>query len=108
MINQMLIAVGPPGFIALVIVLQLSAAGGTPIETARVFTAPHSWLPITHSVDGLRSLVLVAHLIRRVLYRIAALCYRATGLVAVVIVVSIKPIAPRRNVRTTTRVRRKA
>src|SRR5699024_7433707 len=62
MINQMLIAaLGPPGrFIALVmIVLHLSAAGGTyPIETAPAFLQRlHSWLLITHSVDGLRSLI---------------------------------------------------
>src|SRR5699024_9753698 len=61
-LHQMLIAaLGPPGrFIALVmIVLQLSAAGGTsPIETAPEFLQRlHSWLPIPHSVDGLRSLI---------------------------------------------------
>src|SRR5699024_2059163 len=41
------------------IVLQLSAAGGTyPTETAPEFLQRlHSWLPITHSVDGLRSLI---------------------------------------------------
>lgn len=62
MLNQMLIAAfGPPGrFFALVlIVLQLSAAGGTyPIETAPAFLQSlHSWLPMTHSVDGLRTLI---------------------------------------------------
>src|SRR5699024_4495088 len=62
LINQMLIAAfGPPGrFLALVlIVLQLSAAGGTyPIETAPAFLQRlHTWLPLTHSVDGLRSLI---------------------------------------------------
>lgn len=62
LINQMLIAAfGPPGrFLALVlIVLQLSAAGGTyPIETAPAFLQRlHGWLPLTHSVDGMRSLI---------------------------------------------------
>lgn len=62
LINQMLIAAfGPPGrFFALVlVVLQLSAAGGTyPIETAPEFLQRiHTWLPLTHSVDGLRSLI---------------------------------------------------
>lgn len=62
LVNQMLIAAfGPPGrFFALVlVVLQLSAAGGTyPIETAPEFLQRlHAWLPLTHSVDGLRSLI---------------------------------------------------
>lgn len=62
LINQMLIAAfGPPGrFFALVlVVLQLSAAGGTyPIETApELLQRIHTWLPLTHSVDGLRSLI---------------------------------------------------
>lgn len=62
LINQMLIAaLGAPGrFLALVlIVLQLSAAGGTyPIETAPAFLQRlHAWLPLTHSVTGLRSLI---------------------------------------------------
>jgi hypothetical protein len=40
-------------------VVQLSAAGGTyPIETApRFMQALHAWLPVTHSVDGMRSLI---------------------------------------------------
>ena len=61
-LNQMLIAVfdAPGRFFALVlIVLQLSAAGGTyPIETApQFFQQLHSWLPMTHVVVGLRSLI---------------------------------------------------
>ncbi|GAA2032722.1 YhgE/Pip domain-containing protein [Yaniella flava] len=61
-VNQMLIAVldAPGRFIALVlIVLQLSAAGGTyPIETAPQFLQNlHGWLPLTHVVNGLRSLI---------------------------------------------------
>ncbi|HEY4534496.1 MAG TPA: YhgE/Pip domain-containing protein, partial [Enteractinococcus sp.] len=61
-LNQMLIAVfdAPGRFFALVlIVLQLSAAGGTyPIETApQFFQHLHSWLPMTHVVTGLRSLI---------------------------------------------------
>ena len=62
LLNQLLIAgFGPPGrFLALILmVVQLSAAGGTyPIETAPKFMqAMHAWLPITHSVDGMRSLI---------------------------------------------------
>src|SRR5690625_2887551 len=101
MINQMLIAaLGPPGrFIALVmIVLQLSAAGGTyPIETAPEFLQRlHSWLPITHSVDGLRSLIAGGPFdTAGVLLPIAAwLLIGLLGLVAVVIVVSIKAHRP--------------
>ncbi|OAV59255.1 YhgE/Pip family protein [Enteractinococcus helveticum] len=61
-LNQMLIAVfdAPGRFLALVlIVLQLSAAGGTyPIETAPQFLQDlHGWLPMTHVVTGLRSLI---------------------------------------------------
>src|SRR5699024_4026381 len=101
MINQMLIAaLGPPGrFIALVmIVLQLSAPGGTyPIETAPEFLQRlHSWLPITHSVDGLRSLIARGPSdTAGVLLPIAAwLLLGLLGLVAVVLVVSIKAHRP--------------
>src|SRR5699024_2837122 len=97
LINQMLIAAfGPPGrFLALVlIVLQLSAAGGTyPIETAPEFLQRlHAWLPITHSVDGLRSLIAGGPFdTAGVLLPIAAwLLIGLLGLVAVVIVVSHK------------------
>lgn len=97
LINQMLIAAfGPPGrFFALVmIVLQLSAAGGTyPIETAPEFLQRlHAWLPITHSVDGLRSLIAGGPFdTAGVLLPIAAwLLIGLLGLVAVVIVVSHK------------------
>jgi putative membrane protein len=62
LLNQLLNAgFGPPGrFLALILmVVQLSAAGGTyPIETApRFMQALHAWLPVTHSVDGMRSLI---------------------------------------------------
>lgn len=61
-INQALIALlGPPGrFFALVlIVLQLSAAGGTyPVQTAPAFfQALHPWLPLTYAVESFRSLI---------------------------------------------------
>ncbi|HEY4614814.1 MAG TPA: YhgE/Pip family protein, partial [Citricoccus sp.] len=61
-INQALIALlGPPGrFVALVlIVLQLSAAGGTyPVQTAPAFfQAVHPWLPLTYAVESFRSLI---------------------------------------------------
>ncbi|MFB9073210.1 YhgE/Pip family protein [Citricoccus parietis] len=61
-INQALIALlGPPGrFFALVmIVLQLSAAGGTyPVQTApALFQAIHPWLPMTYAVESFRSLI---------------------------------------------------
>lgn len=97
LINQFLVAtLGPPGrFIALVlIVLQLSAAGGTyPIETAPpFFQSLHAWLPITHSVDGLRSLIAGgAFDTAGVLLPIAAWFLVALlGLVTVVIVISRK------------------
>ena len=52
---------GPPGrFLALVmIVLQLSSAGGTyPVETAPAFfQLIHSWLPLNYAVTAFRSLV---------------------------------------------------
>lgn len=61
-INQALIALmGAPGrFFALVmIVLQLSAAGGTyPVQTApSFFQTIHSWLPLTHALEAFRSLI---------------------------------------------------
>ncbi|MCP2030611.1 putative membrane protein [Okibacterium sp. HSC-33S16] len=60
--NQALVALfGAPGrFIGLVmIVLQLSAAGGTyPIQTApSFFQTIHSWLPLTYAVESFRSLI---------------------------------------------------
>ena len=97
LLNQFLVAaLGPPGrFFALVlIVLQLSAAGGTyPIETAPPFLQRlHGWLPLTHSVDGLRSLVAGGPFDTAwVLLPIAAWCIISLlGLVAVVLVVSRK------------------
>lgn len=52
---------GPPGrFLALImIVLQLSSAGGTyPVETAPAFfQLIHSWLPLNYAVTAFRSLV---------------------------------------------------
>lgn len=61
-INQALIALlGPPGrfFALLLIVLQLSAAGGTyPVQTAPAFfQAIHPWLPMTYAVESFRSLI---------------------------------------------------
>lgn len=61
-INQALVALlGAPGrFVGLMlIVLQLSAAGGTyPIQTAPSFLqAISQWLPLTHSVESFRSLI---------------------------------------------------
>lgn len=61
-INQALIALlGAPGrFFALVmIVLQLSAAGGTyPIQTApSFFQSIHNALPLTHSLEAMRSMI---------------------------------------------------
>jgi putative membrane protein len=61
-LNQALVALlGAPGrFIGLMmIVLQLSAAGGTyPIQTApSFFQAIHSWLPLTYAVESFRSLI---------------------------------------------------
>lgn len=61
-INQALIALlGAPGrFFALVmIVLQLSAAGGTyPIQTApSFFQGLHNALPLTHSLEAMRSMI---------------------------------------------------
>lgn len=61
-INQALIALlGPPGrfFALMLIVLQLSAAGGTyPVQTApALFQALHPWLPMTYAVESFRSLI---------------------------------------------------
>lgn len=61
-INQALIALlGDPGrFLALIlIVLQLSAAGGTyPIQTSPTFfQAIHPWFPLTYAVESFRSLI---------------------------------------------------
>jgi putative membrane protein len=61
-INQALVALlGAPGrFLGLMmIVLQLSAAGGTyPIQTApSFFQTIHAWLPLTYSVESFRSLI---------------------------------------------------
>ncbi|WP_313822557.1 YhgE/Pip domain-containing protein [Citricoccus sp.] len=61
-INQALIALlGPPGrfFALMLIVLQLSAAGGTyPVQTAPAFfQAIHPWLPMTYAVESFRSLI---------------------------------------------------
>lgn len=61
-INQALIALldAPGRFLALLLaVFQLAAAGGTyPIETApSFFQAIHSWLPLTHALEGFRSLI---------------------------------------------------
>lgn len=61
-INQALVAlVGSPGrFVGLILlVLQLAAAGATyPVQTAApFFQAVHSWLPMTHAVNGVRSLI---------------------------------------------------
>ncbi|HRO94857.1 YhgE/Pip domain-containing protein [Citricoccus sp.] len=61
-INQALIALlGPPGrfFALILIVLQLSAAGGTyPVQTAPAFfQALHPWLPMTYAVESFRSLI---------------------------------------------------
>jgi len=61
-INQALIALldAPGRFIALILtVLQVGASGGTyHIETAPAFLrAVHPWLPLTHSLEGLRSLI---------------------------------------------------
>ncbi|MGF3054434.1 YhgE/Pip family protein [Microbacterium sp. YY-03] len=61
-INQALIALlGAPGrFLALImIVLQLSAAGGTyPIQTApSFFQSIHTALPLTHSLEAMRSMI---------------------------------------------------
>src|SRR5699024_12488764 len=101
LINPMLIvALGSLGrFFALVmIVLHLSAAGGTyPIETAPEFLQRlHSWLPITHSVDGLRSLIAVGPFYTAgVVLPIAGwLLIGLLWLVAVVIVVSIDALRP--------------
>lgn len=61
-INQALVSLlGPPGrYLALIlIVLQLSSAGGTyPVETAPgVFQALHQVLPMTYAVQALRSAI---------------------------------------------------
>lgn len=61
-INQGLVALlGPPGrfFALMLIVLQLSAAGGTyPVQTAPAFfQAIHPWLPMTYAVESFRSLI---------------------------------------------------
>ncbi len=61
-VNQALIALlGAPGrFVALLmIVLQLSSAGGTyPVQTApAVFQALHGVLPLNHAVEAFRSLI---------------------------------------------------
>ncbi len=61
-INQALIALfdAPGRFLALLmIVLQLASAGGMyPIETApALYQAIHGWLPMTATVQGLRSLI---------------------------------------------------
>lgn len=61
-INQALVAIlGSPGrFLGLILlVLQLAAAGATyPVQTAApFFQAVHSWLPMTHLVDAVRSLI---------------------------------------------------
>ncbi|KAB1643079.1 YhgE/Pip domain-containing protein [Gulosibacter chungangensis] len=61
-INQALIALlGAPGrYIALIlVVLQLSSAGATyPVQTTPAFfQIVNPWLPLTHAVDGFRSLI---------------------------------------------------
>ena len=61
-INQAFIALfdAPGRFLALLmIVLQLASAGGMyPVETApALFRVLHGWLPLTATVDGLRSLI---------------------------------------------------
>lgn len=61
-VNQALVALfGAPGrFLALVLlVLQLASAGGTyPIETTPgPVEAIHAWLPMTYSVEAIRSLI---------------------------------------------------
>lgn len=96
-LNQLLIAaLGPPGrFFALVlVVLQLSAAGGTyPIETAPEFLQRvHSWLPLTHSVDGLRSLIAggAFDTVGVVMPLVAWLLVSLLGLVIVVVVIARK------------------
>lgn len=60
--NQALVALlGSPGrFVGLILlVLQLAAAGATyPVQTAApFFQAVHSWLPMTHAVNAVRSLI---------------------------------------------------
>jgi putative membrane protein len=61
-VNQALVALfGAPGrFLALILlVLQLASAGGTyPIETAPgPIEALHAWLPMTYTVEAIRSLI---------------------------------------------------
>jgi putative membrane protein len=61
-INQALVALlgGAGRFIALLlVVIQIASAGGMyPVETAPdFFQTIHSWLPVTHAVDALRSLI---------------------------------------------------
>jgi putative membrane protein len=61
-INQALVSlIGAPGrFIGLMlVVLQLSSAGGTyPIQTASTFFQTiHGWLPLTYAVEAFRSLI---------------------------------------------------
>src|SRR5690625_4586981 len=97
LLNQFLVAaLGPPGrFFALVlVVLQLSAAGGTyPIETAPEFLQRvHSWLPLTHSVDGLRSLIAggAFDTVGVVMPLVAWLLVSLLGLVIVVVVIARK------------------
>lgn len=102
-LNQMLIAVfdAPGRFLALVlIVLQLSAAGGTyPIETAPQFLQDlHGWLPMTHVVTGLRSLIAGgAFDTSGVLLPLAMwLLLALVGLVSVVLMTWYKAHRPRR------------
>ena len=99
----MLIAVfdAPGRFLALVlIVLQLSAAGGTyPIETAPQFLQDlHGWLPMTHVVTGLRSLIAGgAFDTSGVLLPLAMwLLLALVGLVSVVLMTWYKAHRPRR------------
>ena len=61
-INQALVGLlGSPGrFVGLIfLVLQLAAAGATyPVQTAApFFQAIHTWLPMTHAVNAVRSLI---------------------------------------------------